>query len=382
MGILLYLPVVPNPINHRPQLLQPKFSLDTDLQEYKKSIKRHKLYEFVAQYYSYNGIIKEIHSNRHDNFFLDIHNAVKHSGYTNSTHVKILKMYNILKQSEMYDESVCKMGLVSVNAHEQYLGIHFPVIFLQEVNSNREPIEIRDIYFYITNSSLHVFRTTLDVVNKDFIHPHVSGNFGSFCTGDSPLKMSLNNLHYNIDSITQDDADIFWVNLYRTITQKTEVGDHYYALSRLNQGITLAYTEFLDRVYNDEEFLSKVTNYISVTMSNEAIEVSFDKDALKKDFFQLFSTESSEQAKEEAPLERAVTFNNIALKKKKFIPLYKRPRTMIKNVDQLLDQLLMDCVPTSFINNVYDDYKKTTEESNNSGEQSTGQNQVFEFQML
>jgi len=366
----------------RPQLLQPKFSLDTDLQEYKKSIKRHKLYEFVAQYYSYNGIIKEIHSNRHDNFFLDIHNAVKHSGYTNSTHVKILKMYNILKQSEMYDESVCKMGLVSVNAHEQYLGIHFPVIFLQEVNSNREPIEIRDIYFYITNSSLHVFRTTLDVVNKDFIHPHVSGNFGSFCTGDSPLKMSLNNLHYNIDSITQDDADIFWVNLYRTITQKTEVGDHYYALSRLNQGITLAYTEFLDRVYNDEEFLSKVTNYISVTMSNEAIEVSFDKDALKKDFFQLFSTESSEQAKEEAPLERAVTFNNIALKKKKFIPLYKRPRTMIKNVDQLLDQLLMDCVPTSFINNVYDDYKKTTEESNNSGEQSTGQNQVFEFQML
>jgi hypothetical protein len=117
-------------------------------------------------------------------------------------------------------------------------------------------------------------------------------------------------------------------------------------------------------------------------MSNEAIEVSFDKDALKKDFFQLFSTESSEQEKKEENLERKVTFNNIAIKKKKFIPLYKRPRTMIKNIDSLLDQLLMDCVPTSFINNVYDDYKKTTEEPNNSGEQSTGQNQVFEFQML
>jgi hypothetical protein len=366
----------------RPQLLQPKFTLDTDLEEYKKSIKKHNLYQFVAQYYIHSGIINEINNSRHTNFFLDIHNSVKNSGYTNSTHVKILKMYNILKKSEMYDESVCKMGLVSVNAHEQYLGIHFPVIFLQEVNTDREPIELRDLYFYITNSSLHVFRTTLDVVNKDFIHPHVSGNFGNFCTGDSPLKMSLNNLHYNIDAIAQDDADIFWVNLYRTITQKTEIGDHYYALSRLNQGITFTYTELLDRVYNDEEFLTKVTNYISVTMSNEAIEVSFDKDALKKDFFKLFSTESSEQEKKEENLERNVKFNNIALKKKKYIPLYKRSRTMIKNIDSLLDQLLMDCVPTSFINNTYDDYKKTTEESNNSGEQSTGQNQVFEFQML
>jgi hypothetical protein len=117
-------------------------------------------------------------------------------------------------------------------------------------------------------------------------------------------------------------------------------------------------------------------------MSNEIIKVDFDKDALKKDFFNLLSVESSEQKKQEEPLEKYVTFNNITLKKKKLIPIYKRPRTMIKNVDQLLDQFLMDCVPTSFINNVYDDYKKTTEESNNSGEQSTGQNQVFEFQML
>jgi len=366
----------------RPQLLQPRFSLDTDLQEYKKSIKRHNLYQYLSQYYAHGGIIKEIYSNRHGNFFLDIYNSVKHSSYTNNSHVRILKMYNILKQSEMYDESICKIGLVTINVHEQYLCIHFPVIFLQEVNSNREPIELRDLYFYISNSSLYVFRTTLDIINKDFIHPHVNSNFGSFCTGDSPIKMSLNNLHYNIDSITKDDADIFWVNLYRTITQKTEHGDHYYALSKLNQGVNFSYTEFLDKVYNNDEFLDKVINYISVTMSNEAIEVSFDKDALKKDFFELLSTESSEQAKEEAPLERSAMFNNIALKKKKFIPLYKRPRTMIKNIDSLLDQFLMDCVPTSFINNTYDDYKKTTEESNNSGEQSTGQNQVFEFQML
>ena len=364
----------------RPQLLQPKFTLDIDLEEYKKSIKRHKLYEFVSQYYRHRGIIDQIH-NRDINFYWHIHCSIKNTGYTNSSHVKILKMYNILKQSEMYDESICKMGLVTTE-NSYYLGIHFPVIFLQEVNTDREPIEIRDIYFYLNSSSLYVFRTTLDVINKDFIHPHVSGNFGSFCTGSSPIRMSLDNLHYNTDNVTADDADIFWVNLYRTITQKTEIGDHYYALDKLNQGINFSYDDFQNIVYKNEDFMSKVTNYISINMSNEAIEASFDKDALKKDFFQLFSTESSEQAKQEESLEKNIKFNNIALKKKKYIPLYKRPRTMIKNIDSLLDQLLMDCVPTSFINNVYDDYKKTTEESNNSGEQSTGQNHVFEFQML
>ena len=365
----------------RPQLLQPNFSLETDLQEYKKDVKRHKLYEYVSRYYRHRGIIDQIHD-RDINFYWHIHCSIKNTGYTNSSHVKILKMYNILKQSEMYDESVCKMGLVTTENNNQYLGIHFPVIFLQEVNSDREPIEIRDIYFYISNSSLYVFRTTLDVINKDFIHPHVSSNFGSFCTGSSPIKMSLDNLHYNPDTFNADDADIFWVNLYRTITQKTEIGDHYYALDKLNQGINFSYNDFQDIVYKNDEFLDKVTNYISVTMSNEAIEVSFDKDALKKDFFELFSTESSEQKKEESLLEKTVKFNNIALKKKKYISLYKRPRTMIKNIDSLLDQLLMDCVPTSFINNTYDDYKKTIEESNNSREQSTGQNQVLEFQVL
>jgi len=365
----------------RPQTLQPKFSLETDLQEYKKAIKRHKLYEFVSQYYRHRGIIDQIHD-RDINFYWHIHCSVKNSGYTNSDHVKILKAYNILKQSEMYDESICKMGLVTIDSHREYLGIHFPVIFLQEVNTDREAIELRDLYFYLDSSSLRLFRTTLDVVNKDFIHPHVSNNFSGFCTGESPLKMSLNNLNYSIDNFTQDDADIFWVNLYRTITQKTEYGDHYYALDKLNQGINMGYSEFLDKVYPDEEFINKITDYISITMSNEAIEVSFNKDALKKDFFNLLSVESTEHKKQEEPLEKHVTFNNISLKKKKLIPLYKRPRTMIKNVDQLLDQFLMDCVPTSFINNVYDDYKKTTEESNNSGEQSTGQNHVFEFQML
>jgi hypothetical protein len=365
----------------RPQLLQPKFTLDTDLQEYKKALKRYKLYQDLSQYYTHGGIINEIHTQRYPTFFQQIYNGIKNSGHTNSIHVRILKIYNILKQSEMYDESVCKMGLVNLNQND-YLGIHFPVIFLQEVNTGREAIELRDLYFYLDSSYLRLFRTTLDVVNKDFIHPHVSGNFGNFCTGDSPLKMSLNNLHYNIDALTQDDADIFWVNLYRTITQKTEIGDHYYALDKLNQGISMSYNEFLHIVYADKEFINKITDYISVTMSNEIIKVDFDKDALKKDFFNLLSIESSEQKKQEESLEKYVIFNNITLKKKKLIPIYKRPRTMIKNVDQLLDQFLMDCVPTSFINNVYDDYKKTTEESNNSGEQSTGQNQVFEFQML
>ncbi|NBP03719.1 MAG: hypothetical protein EBU90_27200, partial [Proteobacteria bacterium] len=115
----------------------------------------------------------------------------------------------------------------------------------------------------------------------------------------------------------------------------------------------------------------------------ENIDVKFDKDAMKKDFFNLFSTESiKNDNKEEEPLEISVKFNNIVLKKKKYIPLYKRPRTMIKNIDNLLDQFLVDCIPTSFVNKVYDDYKEKLKQSNNSGEQSVGENQVFEFQVL
>jgi len=367
----------------RPQILLPKLSLDTDIEDYKKALRRYNLYKYVSQYTSHNGIIKDIANHRNGNFYFDINQIVKSQSfhYTNGNHLKILKTYNILKESEMYDENVCKMGLLDMHG-DFHLGIYFPVIFLQEVNTDREPIEIRDIYFYLNGSSLYAFRTTMDVINMDFIHPHVNSNFSNFCLGNSPLKMSLDNLKYNIDTFTPDDADIFWVNLYRTVTQKTEIGDHYYALDRLNQGATISYQDFQDRVYNDDDFMSKVTNYISIGIASEAIEVNFNKDSLKKDFFHLFSNESVEQKGSEEPLGRAVSFNGTPLKKKKYISLYKRPRTMIKNIDGLLDQFLKDCVPTSFINNVYDDYKKTTEESNNSGEQSTGQNQVFEFQML
>jgi len=369
----------------RPQTLQPKFSLDTDLEEYKKALKKYHLYNNLSHrcYYPKN-IINEIHNNRHGNFFLDLYNSTNNGIYVNSTHVKILKMHNILKQSEMYDESICKIGLLTFNSsQEQYLAIHFPVIFLQEVNSSREPIELRDLYFYLKDSSLNLFRTTLDVVNKSFIHPHVSSNFSSFCIGSSPLRMSLDNLRYNLDNVTVDDADIFWVNLYRTITQKTEHGDHFYALDKLNEGVMITYNEFLSKVYPDEEFINKIFDYISIAISNEAIDVKFDKDAMKKDFFNLFSTESiKNDNKEEEPLEISVKFNNIVLKKKKYIPLYKRPRTMIKNIDNLLDQFLVDCIPTSFVNKVYDDYKEKLKQSNNSGEQSVGENQVFEFQVL
>jgi hypothetical protein len=145
----------------------------------------------------------------------------------------------------------------------------------------------------------------------------------------------------------------------------------------------ITYDEFLSKVYADEEFINKIFDYISIAISNEVIDVKFDKDAMKKDFFNLFSTESiKNDNKEEEPLEISVKFNNIVLKKKKYIPLYKRPRTMIKNIDNLLDQFLVDCIPTSFVNKVYDDYKEKLKQSNNSGEQSVGENQVFEFQVL
>ena len=118
----------------------------------------------------------------------------------------------------MYDESICKMGLLEKD-RQYYLSIYFPKLSLSVVNGDGESIELRDMYFYFYNASLYAFRTTLDIVNQDFIHPHINGNFCSYCLGSSPLKMSLDVLHYNPDNFNEDDADIFWVNFYRTITR-------------------------------------------------------------------------------------------------------------------------------------------------------------------
>jgi hypothetical protein len=194
--------------------------------------------------------------------------------------------------------------------------------------------------------------------------------------------MSLDVLHYNPDNFNEDDADIFWVNFYRTITQKTEHGDHYYALDKLGRAADLNWVDFQRLIFNDENFTNNFHNYISISTLPEEIQVTIDKDAIKKDFFTLFSYESSSLPDEKKKLEKTVFFNDKVLDTIKLTAIYKKSRKMYKNIDSLLEMFIKEIAPTSLINNTYDDYKEKFKQPDNSGQQSTGQNQVLEFQVL
>lgn len=366
----------------RPRTLQPKFSLDIDIEEYIRQCRKYQYYKDINYNFLGSNISNTIEYHRADNTFYNLYLT-----YQNDKNVvdidkfKVIKSYQKLKNSEMYDESICKMGLVETDG-EYFLGMHFPKLVLSVVNSNREPIELRDCYFYLVRSYLYLFRTTLDITNRDFVHPHVNQNFGSYCLGESPLKMSLNTLHYNPEDFTETDADIFWVNFYRTITQKTEHGDHYYALDKLSRAIDIEWIKFQDLIYNNEDFLSNVHKYINISTAPEEISVTLDKDSLKKDYFQLFSYESSSLPDVVENMGKNVKFNDVKLNTKRFTSIYKKSRKMYQNIDSLLEMFIKEIAPTSLINNVYDDYKEKSKQPDNSGEQSTGQNQVFEFQVL
>ena len=366
----------------RPQTLLPKFSLDIDVEEYIRQCRKYQYYKYITDNHTGTNISNTIEYCRPENTFYNLYLTYQKDKYVVDTDkFKVIKSYQKLKSSEMYDESICKMGLVETN-DEYYLGIHFPKLMLNVVNSDREPIELRDCYFYLVRSSLYLFRTTLDITNRDFVHPHVNQNFGSYCIGESPLKMSLNTLHYNPEDFTETDADIFWVNFYRTITQKTEHGDHYYALDKLSRAIDMGWINFQDVVYNNEDFLNNIHKYINISTTLEEISVTLDKDALKKDYFQLFSYESSSLPDAVEKMDKIVKFNDVKIQNKKFTAIYKKSRKMYQNIDSLLEMFIKEIAPTSLINNTYDDYKEKFKQPNNSGEQSTGQNQVLEFQVL
>lgn len=367
----------------RPQTLKPKLNLDINVEEY---IKQYRKYLYYRDYHfnTYNSdVIKTIHYNRGVDTFTYMATRYKNSANVveSDKFIRAIDTYNKLKDSEMYDSSICKMCLLEMQGN-YYLAIHFPKLFLTEANSDREPVEIRDIYFYLDKYNLYAFRTTVDVVNPKFIHPHVGGNFGSYCLGSSPLSMSLNNLYYNLDLFTEDDVDIFWVNFYRTVTQKTELGDHYYSLNRLDEATHLEWRDFLELIYVDEEFMSSLPQYIQIINLTEEIHIAIDSDAIKKDFFTLLSYEHNSKIDKKEDLEKAVRIDDVPLKNKRLTSIYKSTRKVYGNMDYLLEALIKEACPNSVIDVIYDDYKEKFKQSNNSGEQSVGQNQVFEFQML
>lgn len=361
----------------RPLTLKPKLRIDIDVEKY---IKEYRKYLYYENFY-YN--IKDLAlTDRNKDTYLNFYNIYKDdNSVAHYSKFEPIKLYNKLKNSEMYDTSICKMVILEVE-NRHHLSIYFPRLFLSVVNENSDPIEIKDIYFYIKNSSLYAFRTTLDVSNPKFIHPHINGNFGSYCLGSSPLKMSLDNLHYQIDTFNEDDADIFWINFYRTITQKTEHGDHYYALNRLSRGMGLDWGDFLPLVFSNEEFINSFKNYINIALLDEEVLVGMDVDNIKKDFFTLFSYETNPNVSNKETLEKYVRVDDIPIKNKNLITIYKHPRKIYDNIDSLLYMFIKHICPTEVINSTYDDYKEKLNESNNSGGQSVEQNQIFEFQML
>jgi hypothetical protein len=194
--------------------------------------------------------------------------------------------------------------------------------------------------------------------------------------------MSLDNLHYQTDNFNEDDADIFWINFYRTITQKTEHGDHYYALDRLSRGMDLDWGDFLPLVFSNEEFINSFKNYINIALLDEEVLVGMDVDSIKKDFFTLFSYETNPNTRNKETLEKHVRVDDISIKNKNLITIHKHPRKIYNNIDNLLYMFIKHICPTEVINSTYDDYKEKLKESNNSGGQSVEQNQIFEFQML
>jgi len=360
----------------RPQSLKPKFTLDIDVEEYTKQYNKWKLYS----YYSIADLsINEKINNKELHYYATLNNFNKSSLDINQ--LNIIDRYKKLKASELYDESICKIGLITIGGN-YYLGFHFPTIMLQEVNTGRNPIELRDMYFYVDNYSLRGFRTTLDINNPKFIHPHLSNDFSTFCMGSSPLSMSLNNLHYNPDTFNENDADIFWVNLYRTVTQKTEKGDHYYALDRLNKGSSLPFSEFEDIIFNNKDLLNNIHKYISISVLKNEIKMMLNVDDIKKDYFELFSEDTNSKKDYLEKFTQKVMFDCKYLKHKKYTTIYKGARVYYTNIEDCFQYFMSKYCTESLINKIYDDYKEKLKESNNSGEQSVRENQVFQFQVL
>ena len=360
----------------RPQTLKPVFHLDVDLAEYNKQHIKWKLYSYYSL--AHLSINDKINS-KDLNYFHHLNNFNKSGLDINQ--IDIIEKYKKLKASPLYDESICTIGLVTM-APEYYLGFYFPKIMLKEVNTNRKLIELRDMYFYLSGSSLKAFRTTLDINNPRFIHPHIAENFGTFCLGESPLKMSIDTLRFNFEDYNEDDADIFWINFYNTIFQKTEHGNHHYALDRLGEGNHITETNFENIIFSSKDFLSNVHKYIYVNILDTKIECSLNIEGLKKDYFELLSEDTNVKNDYSEAFQTNVKFNNKLIKHKKYTTIYKNSRIFYSNLDSLLNSFIKNYIPQSFINKVYDDYKEKTKQSNNSGEQSVGQNQVFEFQML
>lgn len=376
----------------RPSLLLPTVrdeDIDEkfDVGEYLRKLRTKSLYETYAAYTDASrDIVYNIGVNKHVDVIKDIlrttDNLYKQKLTGTGEIMKKIRAYRLYKSlisSEMYDTDFCKVALMEIDS-KLYCGIHIPEMRLSQVNSTNTDIIIKDLYVYINGSSLYGFRTTLDNRNYNFIHPHISQNFSSFCLGESPLKVSMNLLAY--ENYTEDDVDIFWVNLYRTITQKTEEGNHFYDLDNLRGGINITGNDFSNILKKNPDVLDNMISHLSIDCSKEKLKVNFRAVDFINENKQYFSYEDRGGSQRNShDLAYRVKFDGEEIKKVKYENLYTG-RKLYSGIEGLIDNYIKTNFSKKIIDEFYDDYKKNLEVSNNFGAESTKQDQVLQFQVL
>ena len=375
---------------NRPSSFLPKREVGVDYDEYMSALKKYTTYGTYTNWaFSPNAedIHREINSRSSDRIW-EIYKESKRVLVNSNTDIyrfaKLLRFSKFLVQSDMYDESVCKAGVIKLGDKE-YFGIHFPQINLSQINSTNTNIPILDLYVYITPSGINGFRTTLDYNNSSLIHPHLGSQFGNFCLGESPLRMSLDVLNSG-EEITETDADIFWVNLYRTLFQKTQNGQHYYELANINGTVTQQYSDFKKTMFTKPKVLESFLRNTMIAVSKEKLEVTVMENIFIEENREFFTTKSAiNKGTKKTELQHngsKVFFNEERLAEVTHKVIYADATKLYSNIKENIDRFKNEYFTKNTVDKFYDDYKKTIKVSNNNGADGTRENQVLQFQVL
>jgi hypothetical protein len=197
--------------------------------------------------------------------------------------------------------------------------------------------------------------------------------------------MSLNVLN-NAEDVTEDDVDIFWVNLYRTITQKTEAGDHYFNLEKLNGELLQNYDNFEETIFKNPQVFNSLLENLSIYPSKERIDVLLNRANFIKENAAFFSENTKINNNEVKNTFQfnglPVYFNGEKIEHVYLKTIYTSKVKLYSNLDDNINRFLLRYFNKENLDAFYDDYKKKLRDSDIFGAISTGENQVLQFQML
>lgn len=346
-----------------PDLLLSKFSLDKSLEE---NIRYYKLWYYLTnKTYSYSS-----YGN------LDKRSLDKNIKFLKDIYIK----YEFLKSSTEYRESWCKMGLTFRNK-TFYLGFHIPVSYIKNLDyPEDEPILVTDLFLFLDGYNMYGARTTRDIIHN-FIHPHIGD---SMCLGYSDLSATINHLGSN--EYKPLDADLFWINLENHISHKT--GDkrtHIFDISVLKKESTnnkiINYTQVESIIKNN---INSILPFLDINVSKEQLSISIDNDkiiALLIDDFSYVEELPKNLAREAGAYEK-FHFNGKYYSHIFYKNLYNKVngnKKLYSNINEYLKSAINSLINLD-LNKIYDDYKKITASSSDTGE-SVEPNQIFELQV-